>query len=281
MEIKSLLKQVPLFLLSALLLLVVAQPAQGSGAVTLSVGSASGSVGDTVSVNIEIIHATGTAGGYIDLGWWFVGDPDPLKLKLVSVSKGAFLANADGSLFEEGDLGELGGGLVIKWETPALDTADSGVVATITYELLEAGETELIFDQNTTSVDAPPGRQYGAPINGKITASLSSDDDKQRAIDLANEAIANLPHASMITLDDKDDVENARYLVGRAKTEHGAVDSDFDNLAKLEAAERRIKELEAGEAPGMPTWVYLVLGALVIVVVILVLILVTGSRRSK
>ncbi len=107
------------------------------------------------------------------------------------------------------------------------------------------------------------------------------EEDKAWAIKLVNEAIAALPDPAAITLADREEVENVRYLVGRAKHEHGAVDSDFDNLAKLEAAERRIKELEAGEAPGMPTWVYLVLGALVILVVILVLILVTGSRRSK
>ncbi len=75
------------------------------------------------------------------------------------------------------------------------------------------------------------------------------------AIRAADDAIYALPAIDDLTLNDKSRVENARSLVNIAKTQHNAVDSDFQYLARLVAAENRIKELE-GLKPTPPTGGY-------------------------
>lgn len=75
---------------------------------------------------------------------------------------------------------------------------------------------------------------------------------KLEAIKAADDAILALPSVDSLDLDDKPDVVAARALVTKAKDDHGAVDGDFTYLARLVAAENRIKELE-GLKPTPPT----------------------------
>ncbi len=75
---------------------------------------------------------------------------------------------------------------------------------------------------------------------------------KLEAIKAADDAIIALPSKDSLTLDDKAAVVAARALVNAAKEDHGAVDSDFQYLARLIDAEDRIKELE-GLKPTPPT----------------------------
>jgi len=88
---------------------------------------------------------------------------------------------------------------------------------------------------------------------------------KLNAIKAAEDAILALPSVDSLTLDDKNAVSYARSLVNSAKQSHGAVDADFAYLARLTAAENRIRELE-GLAPTPPTGgsVYYVLGAILL-----------------
>lgn len=91
---------------------------------------------------------------------------------------------------------------------------------------------------------------------------------KLDAIRVADEAILALPSLEALTLNDKPAVVAARALVDRAKLDHGAVDADFLYLARLVAAENRIKELE-GETP-KPTpptggMTYLIIAAMLLV----------------
>ena len=87
------------------------------------------------------------------------------------------------------------------------------------------------------------------------------------AIRAADDAIYALPSVENLKLDDKSKVEEARRLVNVAKTQHGAVDSDFVYLTRLVAAENRIKELE-GQKPTPPTGgaYYLLLGGSLILI---------------
>lgn len=62
------------------------------------------------------------------------------------------------------------------------------------------------------------------------------------AVKAANEAIAALPDASELTIDDKAAVEEARAKVEAAR-KLGATDKDFPNLSKLADAEQKIEEL--------------------------------------
>jgi len=75
---------------------------------------------------------------------------------------------------------------------------------------------------------------------------------KLEAVKAADDAILALPSVDSLDLDDKPDVVAARALVTKAKDDHGAVDADFTYLARLVAAENRIKELE-GLKPTPPT----------------------------
>ncbi len=88
------------------------------------------------------------------------------------------------------------------------------------------------------------------------------------AIRAAEDAIDALPEVDKLKLDDKSKVVEARRLVDLAKSQYGAVDSDFRNLSKLIAAENRIKELE-GQKPTPPTGgasIYLMGGVLLLVI---------------
>ncbi len=100
--------------------------------------------------------------------------------------------------------------------------------------------------------DIDPAVNNGYPFLNSLGGEPSDPGDpgdpcdKEAAIQAANDAIANLPEEADLTLADKSDVEAARALVNAAKADHGAVDGDFADLAKLVAAESRIAQLEAG-----------------------------------
>ena len=113
-------------------------------------------------------------------------------------------------------------------------------------------------------------RDLGATDGDFVNLSKLEDAeamiDKLEAIKAADDAIVALPTIEDLTLDDKPAVVAARALVDEAKSQHGAVDSDFTYLSILQAAENRIKELE-GLVPTPPTggMGYLVLGGLLLV----------------
>ncbi len=66
------------------------------------------------------------------------------------------------------------------------------------------------------------------------------------AVKAANEAIAALPDASELTIDDKAAVEEARAKVEAAR-KLGATDKDFPNLSKLADAEQKKLKNWAGQ----------------------------------
>lgn len=72
----------------------------------------------------------------------------------------------------------------------------------------------------------------------------SQTEQKRQAVNRANEAIAKIPPVERLVLADKSNVESARDLVERAKSDHGAGDADFKDLDILAAAEEKIKQLE-------------------------------------
>jgi len=94
------------------------------------------------------------------------------------------------------------------------------------------------------------------------------------AIRAADDAIYALPELDKLTLNDKSKVEEARRLVNVAKTQYGAVDSDFVYLTRLLAAENRIRELEGQKPITPPTggaYFYLMGGVLFLVIGTLIL----------
>ena len=204
--------------------------------VQLSATSVTGEVDGEVTVSINIDNALDTEGGQFDLSF----DADLVEPK--SAARGDFVPDVSGNAFDYNlELEE--GKLRVIWVTAEGAEFDSGTVGTITFDLLEEGETNLTF---SGIVLAPDGTTAAAPTSGKITVE-EAVDPLEAAIDAANKAIADLPDEDDITLLDEDAVKAARDLVDEAK-ELGAEDDDFEDLDRLEAAEEKIAKLRAIKA---------------------------------
>lgn len=218
-------------------LLMFSQTAFAEDGVKLSASTESGAVGEQVTVTINIANAMDTEGGQFDLSF------DDEILEPVSAARGNFVPDVSGNIFDA-NLELEDGKIRVIWVIAAGSELDEGVVGTIVFKLLDDGETNLTF---SGLVLAPEGVESETPTSGKVTA-LDAEALKQAAIDAANKAIADLPDPEDITLDDEAAVLAARALVKVAKDDHGAVDSDFDNLAKLVSAEAMIAKLKAIKA---------------------------------
>ena len=313
--------------LSLLFVLFFAQAAFAQE-IRLSASQETGFVGETVTVKISITNALDTEGGQFDLYYGPALGGGAVKLEPVSASRGDFVPDVSGNLFDS-NLNIDGYKVRVLWVNAEGSAKDSGVVCTIVFRVKEAGETTLTFS-DWIIVDPLIGRFVGTPTSGKVTGLSEStkehairaaedlidalptvidcnnsahrtmvlnaraavneaktlhgavDSDfrnlsklldaekviaKCDAIRAADDAIYALPSVENLKLDDKSKVENARYLVNYAKTQHGAVDSDFVYLSRLVAAENRIKELE-GLKPTPPTGgaYYLLLGGALILI---------------
>lgn len=217
-------------------LLLFSQTAFAQNGVQLSAGDVSGSVGDEVTVQISISNAMDTEGGQFDLHF------DSSIAEPVSAARGAFVPDVSGNLFDS-NLALADGELRVLWVIAEGSDQDSGVVGTITFEIVGEGETDLDF---SAVVIAPEGVEVGTHVSGSITG-LDADALLAAAIAAADAAIEALPDPDDITLDDEDAVKAARALVDAAKA-LGAEDDDFEDLEKLVAAEEMIAKLKAIKA---------------------------------
>jgi hypothetical protein len=222
--------------LSLLFVLFFAQAAFAQD-IRLSASEETGAVGDTVTVKVSITNALDTEGGQFDLSYGPTLAGGTLMLEAVSISGGDFVPSFSTDNY---NLNVGGNKLRVLWVTAAGSSKDSGVICNIVFRITGAGETQLNFS-DVLIVDPRDGRLVATPTSGKVIGL--SETDKAQAVKLAEDAIDALP--ATITCADKERVEEARYLVSRAKTQHGAVDSDFRNLRKLEDAERVIAKCEA------------------------------------
>ena len=220
-------------------LLLFPQAAFAAGGVKLSASTESGITGEEITVTINITNALDTEGGQFDLSY----DPAIIEPKKDSggdylIEEGKFVSDANSSLLMSNVVDDT---IKVAWITPEGDTANSGVVCTIVFKLLDDGNVTLTFSE---LIMAPDGVVIDTPTSGVITV-ISVAAAKQAAIDAADAAIADLPDPDDIELTDKDDVEAARALVEVAKDDHDAVDSDFEDLEKLVDVEEMIDKLEA------------------------------------
>ncbi len=217
------------------LLLLISQVAFATDGVRLSASNEKGDVGDEVEVTISIENALDTEGGQFDLSF------DADVVEPVSAARGPLVPDVAENMFSY-NLELADGELRVLWVTAEGLEVDSGVIGTITFEILEEGDTNLTF---SNIVMSPEDVDVAVPRSGSI--EYDPVDELQEAIDAANKAIADLPDPDDITLADKPDVEDARDLVDEAK-DLGATDADFDDLKKLEDAEKMIAKLEAVKA---------------------------------
>ena len=136
------------FSLALLLVIAITVPGTLLAAdnMLLTVSNAGGDTGDLVEVSISIDNASGTEGGQ------FVLNFDQGLLKPIALEAGNFLEESDNSM-EMANLEYAPGQLMFIWVTAAADTEDSGVLCTITFELLKEGESLLEIDEVIISPD--------------------------------------------------------------------------------------------------------------------------------
>lgn len=128
-----------------------------------------GNVGEHATVTVTAEHAAGFEGGQ------FVLNFDPSLVKPVLVETGSLVADAQGSL-QMANVNYGPGQLIFMWVTPFADTAESGVVCTITFELLREGVALLEFSEVVLS---PAGMNAGKAVSGKIAVG-------DKGVDLGN-----------------------------------------------------------------------------------------------
>lgn len=221
-------------------LLLFSQVAFAADPVKLSASSEEGITGKEVTITVNIANAKDTEGGQFDLTFNTAKlEPKKDAADKYIITEGKFVSDASSSLLMSNVVGNK---VKVAWITPEGDTAASGVVCTIVFKLLDDGEVNLTFSD---VVIAPEGVAVSATHTaGKVTV-ISVADAKKAAIDAAIAAITALPAPADITPADKAAVAAARALVKTAKDDHGAVDADITNLAKLVDAEKMIAKLEA------------------------------------
>ena len=153
-----------LFLVLLIVLIIVAPNALlAADDLLLTVSDAGGDTGDHVTVNINIENATGTEGGQ------FVLNFDDDILKPIALETESFLEEAESSM-EMVNLEYAPGQLMFIWITAAADTEDSGVLCTVTFELLKEGESlleinEVIISPDGIDTSTEPGLVV-APADG-------------------------------------------------------------------------------------------------------------------
>jgi hypothetical protein len=117
-----------------------------------------GNTGEQAMVTVTAEHAAGLEGGQFILKF------DPSLVKPVLIETGSLVADAQGSL-QMANVNYGPGQLIFMWVTPYADTADTGVVCTITFELMSEGMALLEFDEIVLS---PAGVNAGKSVAGKI-----------------------------------------------------------------------------------------------------------------
>ena len=140
-----------------------------------------GNVAEHATVTIIAEHAAGLEGGQ------FVLEFDPSLVKPVLIETGSLVADAQGSL-QMANVNYGPGQLIFMWVTPFADTAESGVVCTITFELLSEGVALLEFGEVVLS---PAGMNAGKAVSGKIAVGDKGvDQDNNEKDNLDQESAA-------------------------------------------------------------------------------------------
>jgi hypothetical protein len=153
--------------ISVIMILSLVTMPQGIAAaegLKLTASSEKGASGTQVIVTIEAENAAGTEGGQFLLTF------DHNLVRPVLIEAGGLLLQA-GNLLQMGNLDYAPGQLMYMWVTVYGDTADTGVVCKVKFELLKEGETFLRFDE---VVVAPDSIGTAASIPGKVTITGSA-----------------------------------------------------------------------------------------------------------
>lgn len=181
-------------------------PLEGEVGTTLTVGSTSGDLGETVSIDIVINNNPGIAGGQFNLYF------DPSKLEPVEAIEGGMLDNAS---FMP-NLSYANNALRIVW-AGAQDSYDDGTLCSLSFKILQAGSSDLSLGELLIK-NAAPQTVPVTPINGSITGI--GPDTTPPVITLIGDASVNLTRGASWTdpgataSDDQDGDISGNIIVG-------------------------------------------------------------------
>ena len=135
----------------------------------LTISEEEGLSDQQVDVTVMAENASGIEGGQLILNF------DPTLVEPVSEVPGVLIEEADSSFFMiNKEFAE--GQLTFMWVAPRADTADSGEICTITFDLLKEGETALEIEDIVLS---PDGAEAASAVPGKITIGDAGVDPEE------------------------------------------------------------------------------------------------------
>lgn len=173
---RSRVKRIAITGFTVILFLVFYQAVAHAEGLKLSAARVEGDVGEQVVINVTASNAAGTKGGQFTLSF------DPTLVRPVSLEAGELVTAASDNLYMA-NLEYAAGELIYLWVTVMADTADAGVVCTITFELLKGGQTELRFRD---VIVAPDDFGVGTSVPGRITVVGTAGVDREEGEDEDN-----------------------------------------------------------------------------------------------
>lgn len=156
-----------------------------AGGLELTVGVEKASRGEQLEVTISGNRFSGTEGGQLVMRF------DPFLVRPVYTEAGDLVRDAEGGLYMA-NLEYADDSLMLMWITASADTADSGAVAKIVFELLRDGETLL---ELADIVIAPENIGTVTASNGMITildAEVAQDNSEEKPLDQDNSDVVEV-----------------------------------------------------------------------------------------
>lgn len=152
-----------------------------SEGIKLTASEVEGGKGDQVVVEIKAENAAGTEGGQFLLNF------DPALVEPVSAEAGALVEEAESNLFMiNREYAE--GQLKFMWVTALADTADSGAVCEITFDLLDEGSAALEFSEIIIS---PDEIETAEAVSGKINIEDAGVDKEENEVEPEEDVTEN------------------------------------------------------------------------------------------
>jgi hypothetical protein len=225
-----------------------------NGKITVSVSSAIGIAGKNVTVTIDISGYAGSgidksAGGQLELEY----DPELAEIKKpFGISRGSLIPSEHDQFFLEYNPTKESNLMSAAWTGRANPDVGpdwgfhrDGQLLIIEFELKKAGNMQLNLKNVKLMNDNWPVPGYIASdkielANGTIKIL---DPSLEQVMNDAIAAIDALPNPEDIIWSDKDEVENARTLLGNALGLGVPLDA-FTNIDRLYSAETKIMDLE-------------------------------------
>ena len=167
------LKKIIILPVFAILILGIADSLIAAEGLILTVSEEEGLSDQQVDVTVMAENAAGIEGGQFILNF------DPALVEPVSEEPGELIEEADSNLFMiNKEFAE--GQLKFMWVTPRADTADSGEICTITFNLLKEGETALEMEDIVLS---PDGAEAVSAVPGRITIGDAGVDPEENEVE--------------------------------------------------------------------------------------------------